>query len=676
MKALAAFVVAASMFLGVGGAAAQSQPPTMTIKIYNDDATKFLFPVYTTGQHRAPNADIWLQAIFKNTKKQIQTNQFTYYSDESYRFYLTNANRSTPLAIPPGGSVSITVPLYTQLVATPRPSARNQYANWWNGATIQLFHSQTATPPAALVDDFSKRGSQKPLASGASGAVLPTCQGCAGLRFFRDTGDLPKSDPSQLLEFTLGARVEQCPIDLCKDDESPNTLDLANVDFDVSYVNVAYGPAAMGPYRNDQVGYVGSPMSPDDFSSAIGKFLNANRGWPQFVDVGKRKILKIASPLEIFTRLSGGAPPPDLSPLPNPKAWPRPESLWTPIRDLYANWTTWAGPVGQAGKCARGNGKQFCDAIIGAKEILTKNYQKYVTLFGPGKPCGPGAPAKLTDALMVAHVYGWTPFTEGGCPANANLLEDTPGYSENFYARYAALKELYDLLNYGRLPAPKYDFNPWVAFVHGARFAKIENAYAYSVDDAVGNIQAEGGGIIIDFADVKHLENQLPAKPPINISYGLTQGAVSFTRYATCKPENWKPVRPYFLSFIINANNPQNCPVYFEDDKPRPQRYTFTVVADPETFPLRPNPATQIWDRDTAKPIACKGNTDAPPYAASSRQFCCDLSSSAGVKAFSVPEAHSAHSSKTYYVITTPPKESRNLVPANDQTCSRGVKWP
>jgi hypothetical protein len=38
-------------------------------------------------------------------------------------------------------------------------------------------------------------------------------------------------------------------------------------------------------------------------------------------------------------------------------------------------------------------------------------------------------------------------------------------------------------------------------------FPRALNVYAYSVDDAVGNIQAEGTGFIIDVGDTKHLEN-------------------------------------------------------------------------------------------------------------------------------------------------------------------------
>jgi hypothetical protein len=107
-----------------------------------------------------------------------------------------------------------------------------------------------------------------------------------GLQFFSDTGSIGKSDPSQLIEFNLGA------LQLIAGRSVPNALDTSNVDFDVSYVNVAFGPAAMAPFQNDQSGYVGTPQTGETFETALKNFLgigsvpNPNApgvGWPQFV---------------------------------------------------------------------------------------------------------------------------------------------------------------------------------------------------------------------------------------------------------------------------------------------------------------------------------------------------------------------------------------------------------
>lgn len=651
----------------------------MTIKIFNDDPKYYAFPVYTTGQHKppAPRGDIWLQAIFKNTAQQIKSGQFNYYSNQSYRFYLTGGTQTAPVGIPPNGNVTLTIPLYTQLAASPNPNLYNQYADWWNGATIQLYYSDSATPPAALTSNFNSR-SQKPLVSQAASKVFPSCVGCGGLKFVWDSADLPISDPSQLLEMTLAARAQQCDLlattgdQVCKPNQVPDNLDLHNVDFDVSYVNVAYGPAAMGPYNNKQVGYVGSPQLPEVFTKKLTDFLKspAGKGWPQFIN-NRQIIAKIPSPLEIFTRLSGPLPPPDLTPPQNAKNWPQPDSLWPPVSALYANWIKYAGKIGGDGDCKSDTG-DFCKAITGVKQLMLANYKKYITLFGTGKPCGSGKPAPLTDNLMVAHVYGWTPFIENGCPADANLLQNTPTYNDNNYEKYSALKKQYDDLNYQWIPNSKYVFNPWVDFIHNQ--AGVTNAYAYSVDDAVGNVQADGDGIIIDISSLKHLENQLPADQPIDISYGLLSPSkqTSFTHYSVCDNTHWTPVKPWYSAFIINANKPENCPVYMRDSKSK--LYTFTVATKPkDTFPVRTSSATQIWDTKTAAPIKCTGNAS---YPASSRQFCCDLTNKAGIKAFQTPVVNSAHKAVSYSVVMGPPIDITGLNPPNDVTCSQGVKWP
>ena len=134
------------------------------------------------------------------------------------------------------------------------------------------------------------------------------------MQFFSDTTDLPKNDPAQLLEYTLGARVQLIVAENPSTDPT-NTLDLRNVDFDVSYVNLAFAPAAMGPYQNDQVGCVGTPQSINTFTTALNKFLTDFPGWPQFVrtcaDKSKETLLKLPSPLEVFSRIKPGleAPP-------------------------------------------------------------------------------------------------------------------------------------------------------------------------------------------------------------------------------------------------------------------------------------------------------------------------------------------------------------------------------
>jgi len=629
-----------------GDARAQADVPRMTIKIFNDDPKNWAYPVLTTGK-RLPN-DIWMQAFFKVHKKDIDTK--TYASKKAYRLYINPKNAG----IPPGGSVTIEVPLFTQLADNPDPTKPDQYIDWWNGTTIQLYTNDKASPPRALQEDFAADADNQ-VKSFADGAVRPSCPDCQPLKVYAVDADLPKNDPSQLLEFTLGARVDRGKV---PDDEPPNDLDLRNVDFDVSYVNVVYGPAAMGPFNNDQVGYVGTPMRVNVFKNRINRFLTDFPDWPQFVrtynDGTKETLLKLPSPLEVFSRLGPSIAPPDLTP---PPSWPN--KLWKPIADLRDNWIKFAGSMRTAGTCKTTAAQNtFCDGIVDAKKLIIANYDRYRTLIANGTCTGTAV--KLTDDLIIAHIYGWTPFVEAvedgkGCGPRANTLPDTPGYADDDHAEYRRVKLAFDKLNYNTLKNSKYTFNPWVVLIHNTKYLNTPNAYAYSVDDAVGNIQAEGTGIIIDIGSTKNLENQDPASPPININLGYARtDQIRFTRYRICKNDkaHEKPVNPAFPSFIISANNPETCPIFLFDNKAQPQLYTFTLTRQPP-YKVFDDPSKANWSTAN-KPFACGKNAGNAPYQPSSATWCCDESASTGLFAFSEPDVDSAHNAFKHNVQTIP----------------------
>jgi hypothetical protein len=483
------------------------------------------------------------------------------------------------------------------------------------------------------------------------------------LRIYSDDSDLPKNDPSQLIEFTLGARIDLGKVNN-PDTDPPNALDLANVDFDVSYVNLAFAPAAMGPFNNDQVGYVGTPQRVNKFRAGLKQFLQDFPGWPQFVhtyaDNTQETLLKIPSPLEVFARLSGKGVPTDLTP---PPSWP--DKLWPPIADLRTNWMKFAGTVGQAGVCqSTANKKTFCDAIVDIKKLMLANYKKYRSLFP--NTCS-GTPVPLTDDLMIAHVYGWAPFVESkegtpntGCGPKANLLQDTPGYQDNSHAEYRRVKLAFDSLNYDTLKNSRYAFNPWVVLIHGKKYLNTPNAYAYSVDDAVGNIQANATGIIIDIGSAKNLENQNPATPPIHINFAYSDSdQIRYTRYRICVNDKAHevPVNPAFASFIISANNPQKCPIFLFDNKAPPQLYTFTLTQEPP-FKVLLDPSQANW-KTADKPFNCKGNTAGPPFQPSSAPWCCDQSSGNGVFAYSQPDADSVKQTLQHNIqVHAPPTDT------------------
>ena len=212
--------------------------------------------------------------------------------------------------------------------------------------------------------------------------------------------------------------------------------------------------------------------------------------------------------------------------------------------------------------------------------------------------------------LTLSHVYGWTPWTESksdakglGCAPKANLLEKTPGYGseDSTYVKYSKVKTEFDNLNYGgpsgvpwSNPAASYVFNPWVSFIHGIPpgtpdtkkgHLGMPGVYAYSVDDAVGNLNVYATGYVVDIGSTKHLENQNPAGPPIAISLGYSFGdAVKFETYSVCGPNKKKQVNEAYPVFIISAIDPQNCLVLLTDNKGT--EYKFTVKPEVTTPPL------------------------------------------------------------------------------------------
>ena len=95
---------------------------------------------------------------------QTQAKTFTYATTLTNRFYI-NGDKG----IAPGGSVVITLPLYTQLTASVDPTKPNQYAEWWQGQNMQIFASPTATPAAGLSELFERSGETGPEAAPVGG---------------------------------------------------------------------------------------------------------------------------------------------------------------------------------------------------------------------------------------------------------------------------------------------------------------------------------------------------------------------------------------------------------------------------------------------------------------------------------------------------------------------------
>jgi len=568
--ALTVFLTSSLVIFGRIGTA--QTVPTMTIEIHNNSERYSIYPVLSTGGHFP--MDTWMQAAFKIPKSQLADNPYP--TPNTFRLYFN----PTGAGIPPHSSITVTLPLYTQLVPSDQvnPKLPGQYVDWWNGGRISIYESLSSdgAPPKALVADYTGRPSQK-LLTPVAGAAVPTCPACQQPpEIFEDTaGELPSNDPAQLIEYTLGA------IDLTRD---PYTLDVKNVDYDVSYVDNVYLPAAMEPYNNAAVGWIGTIQEIDPFKDALWKFLTAPsfKGWPQYVDDQGETILKIPSALHIMQDQANLTPAPP----------------WAPIENMKTLWT----------HCAAGGTEPICSNVRDVRDLFEANYTNYKNNYRTAfqSTCdqmkGPD-PATLDEGAMLAHVYGWTPFN-ANCTAQTNLLEDTPGYQENNSLKYQSVKSEFDALNYW----PTGEFNPYVTLIHDPQYLNAEYVYAYSVDDAVGNMQTTGEGMIIAVGGTAGLPNQKPATAPIHVPFGwAATDAVRFVKYGVCTNTPDQDVNPNFTSFDLSDNQLSGCTLSFIDNQIPANLYFFRITKQPPYPPVPPD--GQPIPAANKTMIDCGGNT-------------------------------------------------------------------
>lgn len=607
--------VTSALAIGSTAPAAGQDIPRMTVKIFNNDPNHNIYPVYSTGIS-SPRPDLWLQAWFKVPKDRLDKD--TYVKANQFRFYINpEGTAGNPGGgIPPGGNVVFTVPLLTQLVRTRDldPSQPDQYIDWWGGGRIEIFMAPVADkkPPVALTKLYKCNGcadwktqTEIDVSTLPGRPTLPRCVNCEPeLKFFKDSAGLGTNEPSQLIEFTLGAApiIGGVPV-----------LQENNVDIDVSYVDAAFMPAAITPFNPDlpkiaQVGYVGSVMKIDNFQCRLTRFLGLSddpqdscfvrnppgKGWPQFIDRQKNTVLKVPSLVNLFGR-DLKQPQTDLTPMK-----PAPNNPWPPLAKMRTLWD----------KCIAGtDARSICKNIVTVRTMFQANYQNYFDNYKTKfkTKCDQNKdPIVLTEDLMIGHVYGFTPFTEN-CTPETNLLADTPGYRADNSRRFQQVKDIFDDLMYW----PTGEFAPYVGMVHNAPYLNIPNVYAYSVDDAMGNLQVEGKGMIIAVGGVRGLPNPNPASPPVTVGIGFgKKDKIKFTHYGICTLAPNRAINPDFPAFdvSITADNLTQCPISLKEDAHPNVIYVIKLKSEPPfTFEFDPNnPITP----KTRAPIDCSGNSN------------------------------------------------------------------
>jgi len=468
---------------------ATAAPPTVPMKeirIYNNSLLGPIYPVISTPKQ---GKDEWLQGVFKVPKANLKTQ--LYGNTNVYRIYIN----PTTGGIAPDKFVTLLVPLYTQILPTNQGLVPDEFINWWKGGRTSLYDVAKAIKTDY---DKDKKNPTTPIA----GAALVICtKGCneppAIYHSAKDEGDLPANDPTQLTEYTMGGIDEGT---------DPITFKVDPVDYDISYVDQVYLPVAMEAVDNLFIGWIGTIQDVGQFKGALQTFLDSPKypGWPTYVDNSKppQPFLRIPSSGTIYASESGAHPSPDLT-LPG-------ESF----NAMTKYWKSCTGPApgGSAG----------CGKIQEVEALWLANYAAYKADWIAAECIGKLPDTPDVEKSLLPHVYGWAAYNEAPPPAKCmkeitNPIYNTPGYTKKTYQE---VTERYKELQY---ETPGGIFNPYVKLVHFKPFLDMTNAYAFSIDDQVGNMDTTGAGLVIAVGGKAGLPNEFPYDRTKNVE--VTVGA-------------------------------------------------------------------------------------------------------------------------------------------------------
>jgi hypothetical protein len=473
--------------------------------------------------HKPPRPhDRWLQAEFQPTLG-------TYASTYLYRTYVNPTD-----GIPKQSSVSVTVPFYTQLEKKPCPDDADQYINWWRALRIYIYDDEGAIKNA--YDKDTNTNNALPISTFAPDAgAIPTCVGCsADLVVYRDLSgadkhgvSLPFVDPSQLLEFTF-ATVDPAP--------KPLRIDHDFVDYDISSVDQVYLPVAMDPVDNPFIGFIGSVLGRKVFSDKLDKFQKDFKWpkykWPSYVT--NQNALRLPATFNVMNEIAHPGAPPPFDP-----AGDDIKKLKV-IQDMENLWDDCCGAEWPGRDCKKpAKSPPTCDKMAQVAGLFDKNYDNYKKLCRK--------PVDLTRDEMMAKVYGWVPFHS--CPGGdvINELKDTPNIGGD--AGYHKIANAYVDLQYHSPPDPSTfgDFNRYVELIHDKKYLRV-GEYAFSIDDAAGNMLELGRGVNITVGAALGLGNVNPYDPWRFFLFNV--GAAKDKK----DEPNWKKFR------ICQASDSPDCP--------------------------------------------------------------------------------------------------------------------
>jgi hypothetical protein len=596
-----AFAICSLLLALAGAGTAQADPvtdcvktkegqglPKKIIRIYND-STSTLYPVIQRA--KAPFDD-WLLGLC-GIKKTDPAN-ILFPTQFIYRIYV-----NYPLGIGPKQAVDVEIPFYSRLVADPHGIANDEFVDWWNGNRILFYEAATQPDKQQIIDNYNKD-----YANGA-GVVSPQSAApcvhkfgfpaCTAAQILKSADGLPAKDKNQLMEYTFA--------DVITKDGKPYTIKFEGVGYNISSVDQVYLPVAMQVLAaNNTIGYIGSTLDLATFRSKVKAFLDPNSGgisgWPSY-NIGTK-----ANPVQDLVR-------------------PRVPGAFNVFAAEYAR----EDPVGQPLQYTS-NGDLAPDCITNPLQCqavtnmitlyntcaastdgICNVYNSVITFFKQNytdftKLACHDTTIQNDNISVMKKIYGWVPFNEGCTEtlgASANDLKATK--LPDGYETFSQLQTAYiKTLQY----AADRSFNPYVRLIHDD--LKMQ-AYAFSVDDAIGFQSYPGDGLIITLGGCGTPQTgglnpckQLDRSQRVVVSMGVkVPGVPEWAEYGACRDDVNKDFDPLFASAVFY---PTSYPCTFTAKDIAGQKYQLFITSGPN-----PNgqPATLLAVDTVCASLAGKG---------------------------------------------------------------------
>jgi len=541
--------------------------PTKVIKIYNNTRST-IYPVIETSTN---STDEWLQAEFKICKSEMGTKKFPH--TQLYRVFV-----NWPQGLGSGNFIALNVPFYSTLYANSNPVEPDQYIDWWNGGRLKIYDSTLTLTEAYN----SGKSPIMPQTLGLSCASVPGSE-CDQLTIFADTAALTDESPSQLTEYTFGGAIRAT---------DPYTMAYQDVDYDISYVDHLHLPIAMSPLGNRYIGYSGTVKTNQQFSLILNNFLATTGigfGWPTFIIPGNKdkNIIKIPGAYNAIQGIVG-------------QTITKQGKAITKMFGLWANCIPFYRPLtGLKEACP----KDMQPALNHVHNFFMQNYIQYKN----DPTCDPAHRVALKPMVMLAQIYGWVPFNQycqKGAAANSlcktshdrtdpaiNNPDPTVCTVEYYQLHQAYRKLEYSYKEYRT--GQQYNFNPYVELIHGSNYMAMD-AYAFSIDDAVGNMQELGTGLIIAVGGPKGLVNNIPFNPRraimVNLGDPNALNRPEWLGYGACDlgTVNCKPdmtLLPHTTSFKLGTIKKFPTQVIITDALQRQYKFEISGLSKDNTLP-------------------------------------------------------------------------------------------